>query len=176
MKLNIGCGEFYQHGWVNADVVSFGPVKPDVLMEPYEPWPWPDNVAEQVYLGHVLEHVPWEDVPAFVAEAVRVVIPGGPVVAVGPDWNRAVEEWHAGRRSWDWLLGVPEDDWHYQKVPPGSVGARHQWNCYEARLVRALQAGGLTEVHAVPVQPGPLTGWPVVDYSPEQCGAMGKAP
>lgn len=57
MKLNMGCGNGVRTGWVNADGFLERPdvVKADLIND----WPWPDNTFDEVYMSHVLEHVPF---------------------------------------------------------------------------------------------------------------------
>ena len=54
MKLNLGCGFNKRPGYINVD--KFG--EPDIRhdLESF-PWPWQDNLFEEVQLIHVLEHL-----------------------------------------------------------------------------------------------------------------------
>ena len=54
IKLNLGCGERREEGYVNVD--KFG--EPDVKHDLEQfPWPWEDNSVEEVMMIHVLEHL-----------------------------------------------------------------------------------------------------------------------
>jgi len=56
MKLNLGCGHDKQDGWHNVDREPAS--APDELVDLEQlPWPWADDVAEEVLLRHVLEHL-----------------------------------------------------------------------------------------------------------------------
>lgn len=165
--LNLGCGPFPARGWVNADVVRSAAIRPDVLVPAEGPLPFPAACFDRAYLGHVLEHVPWPRVPALLAEVRRVLAPGGLACVVGPDAVLALEARRRGRATDRQVWDILEDDRHRQHASPGDdwEGARHQWNCYGARVERALAAAGFLGVLAVPLEPAALPGWPVVDFT-----------
>lgn len=78
MKLNLGCGDHRApEPWVNVD--SWSGVRPDVLAD-VRALPWPDKSAEAIYCGHVLEHLPLDQVGLALAEVRRVLAPPGPAV------------------------------------------------------------------------------------------------
>lgn len=54
LKLNLGCGQRPQAGFVNVD--KFG--SPDVLWDlEVFPWPWEDSSVDHVEMCHILEHL-----------------------------------------------------------------------------------------------------------------------
>src|SRR5690606_17814756 len=72
--LNVGCGTHRAPApWVNIDVVDQGDTRPDVVVPAGTPLPYEAGTVERVYLGHVLEHVPWPNVAGFLAEIRRVL-------------------------------------------------------------------------------------------------------
>ena len=181
MDLNIGCGPHYALGWHNIDVHDGDGVHPDEVVPTFRPefsngvgrWlPYEDGSVQRVMLGHVLEHLPWASVPDFLLAVKRVLHHTGTLCVVGPDTRRALELWQAGsghvpREILDACL---EDDSAYM-LSDGKVagweGARHQWNCYEARVAAALRATGfVVESH----HPGSvvLEQYPVVSRAPWQ--------
>ncbi|HYH65878.1 MAG TPA: methyltransferase domain-containing protein [Urbifossiella sp.] len=180
--LNFGCGPHYAPGWLNVDVVETQTIRPDVVVPARGPLPFQAGAFDRCYMSHVLEHVPWDDVPQVLAEVRRVVRPGGEVLVVGPDFARALERLRAEPHSADavrQVWEVTEDDSHYQRNEPTFdwPGARHYWNCYEERVHRSLVRAGFAEVRALPVEPKPpLTDWPVVCYATNQCAVHGRVP
>ena len=63
MKLNLGCGSQILDGWLNVD--KFGTPDLSCDLETF-PWPWADNVVDEVLLSHVLEHL-GQDPETFIA-------------------------------------------------------------------------------------------------------------
>lgn len=73
LRLNLGCGMNKRPGWVNVD--GFDVCKPDMVHDLNAfPYPWDDNSVDEIYMNHVLEHIPmwWE---AF-KECARIMKPG----------------------------------------------------------------------------------------------------
>jgi len=171
MNVNLGCGPFLApKPWVNVDVIYIPKViTPSVVVKPGEPLPWNDEVADRVYLGHMLEHVEWADVSALLADVRRILCEGGEVCVVGPDVNRTLQRWHDGDENWQQVLGVIEDDLHYQEAQAEWAGARHAWNCNEGRVMRALTAAGFRDVQPLPITEEALAEWPVVAFTQHQC-------
>lgn len=165
--LNIGCGPYYMPGWVNTDIVTptEGPEPDDYvdifnLPHRYEPR------FTKAYLGHVLEHLPWDRIEDAVSCVAAVMQPGGVIMAVGPCILRA-----ADTRQPDWLLRSILAD-PRQEPTPGS----HKWTPTEELTVAALQAGGLLNVRAVDVATVHRPEWPNRVTDPWQCAVEGIVP
>lgn len=95
LKLHLGSGGRRPAGWVNVDIVG---MDADLYWDLTRPLPFPDGVAEAVFLEHVLEHFPLAQVLEMLAEARRVLASGG-IVRVGvPDFGRYLES-YAGDRT-----------------------------------------------------------------------------
>lgn len=183
--LNVGCGTHYAKGWVNTDVWSDDTTRPDVRVTPGEPYPFDDNTFDAVYLGHVMEHIPWPELPAFLADMIRIAKPGVPVLAVGPDLLRTIERWALGQQPWWLVRSVME---HQESASNEWGGAVHHWNCHEERMIEALRHAGFVDVtpysEVIPVNPSgkywydPTTriNWPVVCMTDWQCAAAARTP
>lgn len=63
-------------------------------------WPFAEGSAEKVFMGQVIEHLdfPW-GVRKALKEACRVLIPGGVLVVITPDFQ-AIKEKKAGADVW----------------------------------------------------------------------------
>lgn len=90
MRLNLGCGEFYAHGWTNVDLPSC-PHRKDVEAD-IRSLPFRDGSAERVYCGHVLEHLTLEDAATALREVRRVLSDDGVLLVVGPAFERAADD------------------------------------------------------------------------------------
>ncbi len=188
MLLNVGCGPHYAAGWVNTDVVETDLIRPDQVVQAGDPFPFDKGTFERIYLGHVLEHVPWERLPVFLDEVRRVLKPGGWLMVVGPDTLRTLELYRTGGADIEQLMPVIEGPgaWlHGQGYEPLRWGSdRHHWNCYEQRVVDVLTDAGFDEVTPygidgagrLPESEIRAAGWPLVDGSPRQFAVHGRNP
>lgn len=187
--LNAGCGTHYAEGWVNVDVWQDETTRPDVLVEPGDPYPFPDEHFDAVFLGHVLEHIPWPEVPTFLGEIFRVAKKNAPILIVGPDVIRTIKLWHEGLEPWHMVLSTMEHQ--HANYQPGRedkvwLGAHHHWNCSEERVVEMLKAMGKkprSYSDAIPNNPGgkgwydhaTKVDWPVVGKHHWQFGLLVRA-
>lgn len=167
---NIGCGTHKAPPpWVNVDTVRHdGPdvpardrVEPDVIVVPGEPLPFPDASCERIFCGHVLEHIPWEQVGGFLVDVRRIL--RDELLIVGPDVYRAINAYKQGVEPWSIITSVLEHkDWPADMA--AWPGAPHHWCCHEARVMEALNRCGF---NAQPViNYAELDGWPVVQFNP----------
>ncbi len=84
MKLNLGCGDFIMNGFVNIDVYDGEGVDLvcNVLKLPYK-----DNSIDEIYAGHVIEHLTMEEAGKGLKEWLRVLKPGCHIGIVVPEKN-----------------------------------------------------------------------------------------
>lgn len=167
MWLNVGCGTHRAPGpWWNVDTVlrldcpPADIIDPDQVIDPGKPLPFDDGSCDRVLLSHVLEHVPWEDVPAFLLDVRRVA--SDEVLIVGPDVYRCIQAYADGTEPWSMIATVLE-----HKDFPADMeawpGAPHHWNCHEARVMEALNRCGF---NAQPVLDDRLlSSWPVLSWN-----------
>lgn len=162
MKLNLGCGEYRQDGWVNID--AYPGAGPDVVAD-LASLPFEDGTAEAVYCGHCLEHNPVDDLPTILGEIRRVLAPGGRFCAVGPDLDRINQTERAV------LYRMARDGDGGAGNPHGS----HAWGCTETLLLEHVRQV-FPDAAAVPI--GSLQGdvWPVVSYADWQCAVVAAKP
>ena len=80
-RLDLGCGHKKQDGWIGVDFVPLRGV--DVCCDLKKlPWPFRDNVATEVRLDNVIEHLP--DTVAVFNELHRVCAPSATVTVIWP--------------------------------------------------------------------------------------------
>lgn len=148
--LNAGCGTHYAKGWINTDVWDDGKTTtPDVRVEPNKPYPFDDNYFDAVFLGHVLEHIAWPEVPAFLYDMKRVAKPNAKFLVCGPDVLRTIQRWGQNKEPWEMVLSTMEhQDVGLQSQSENSWwdGAHHHWNCHHERVWRLLQSCGFASL------------------------------
>ena len=149
MLLNAGCGTHYAKGWVNTDVWVSDTTTPDVQVIPGEPYPFEDNTFDAAFLGHVIEHIPWDKVSAFLKDISRIVKPNAPILVVGPDVFKTIERWKGGFEPW-WMVEsvIEHRDMNYQPERTAEQwdGAPHHWNCHEKRVEKLLEMVGFLNI------------------------------
>ena len=170
MHVNIGCGPFRAPSpWVNVDITRIeGHIEPDVVVPSMWPADWELTGFTKVYMGHVLEHIQWERVPEFLQQVLDKCEPGAEICIVGPDIWLFLSLWKQGKITKQAVAGAIEHHYSFQDAGMWD-GARHQWNCYEDRLINIATYAGLNDVTAVPVEEGHLRDWPVTSYVDTQC-------
>lgn len=163
MRLNVASGNHPSGDWgVDVDLNFAADVMADVRTLPFR-----DRAFTAAYMGHFLEHVPWEAIPSVLAEVRRTLVPGAEVVAVGPCIHRAIETDQP-----PWLIDAILSD-------PSTVdgtGIHHAWTPTEALTVAAVQRGGFVDVEAVPVGAVDRPAWPNPSTAPWQCAVRGNNP
>ena len=89
--LNVGCGRKFHLAWTNIDMVAADPaVRAANLIEGI---PFETGTFDVVYHSQVLEHIPKDNAPAFLAECLRVLRPGGILRVVVPDLEDMAREY-----------------------------------------------------------------------------------
>lgn len=144
IRLNVGCGEFSAPGWLNIDTWAMPPVKPDVRASALA-IPLADASCVAIYAGHVMEHLTLAEVPKALAEFRRVLVPGGKLLIVGPDIERARNE----KERRDIVEGA-------QRWP----GDTHAWTS-RVELMRSIVEEAGWQCRECPIERVPRE-WPVV--------------
>lgn len=160
MRLNLGSGDRPQPDWTNVDNAAC-PYPRDETVDLTGPLPWPEGSVSHAYLGHVLEHLPLSACALLLERLLPCMAPGGQVMVVGPDINRAQGMAEAG------VLEVTMESLRHggHRWP----GDEHHWECTPAILAGLLDTAGWTEVTEIPfADVDPM--WPVADRGPQwQC-------
>lgn len=140
MLLNLGSGP---HAWREPDVVNldlYPDDKPDICGTIYA-LPFKSRSFDCAYLGHVLEHLVWEDIPKALLELRRVLRKNAEICIVGPCMERAVK-----LAQPDWLLEQISARPH-----PEEPGIYHEWTPTTLLTKIAMQRGGLLDIKEIPM-------------------------
>jgi hypothetical protein len=187
MKLNIGAGPHYADEWLNTDYVSMPElgITPDVVVDPADPLPFGAKSATAAYCGHCLEHMAWEDVPEFLAKLAYVLVDDAPVMFVGPDVERAIENYADGVATFHDIAIAMEGSGPYTEAtgfaPTTRWDAdRHRWNCSEQRVHDLLVRLKWRNVRWWPVDGEgllpELPDWPLVSRARNQFAVSATIP
>ena len=179
-SLNVGCGPHHAQGWLNTDLVRTDEIRPDVLVTADRPFPFESASFDRAYVGHVLEHVPWHEVPAWLDDLARVLVPGAPVLFVGPDSDAAIECYRTGTATRAQVDGIIEATSPYHGSELRWDADRHHWNCSGPRMAQALRGAGWLDVTDLEIVAGDLLpaldDWPIVSRAPLQCAVSARSP
>lgn len=126
MRLNLGCGTHKADGWYNVDI--FPDVEPDLVADAVT-LNLPDESVEAVYLGHVLEHLDPFSAITCLLNVRRMLIPGGPVCAVGPDLDKVNQQ--ADPLLWEMLQKGGDENRTDDYIT-------HKWECTGRRLLEMM--------------------------------------
>jgi len=102
--------------------------------------PFPDGCAEAVFSSHFLEHISRAQAERLMAEAHRVLVPGGVIRTIVPSLGWLVSEYNRGNRRL-MVDGIFGDDGH------GDY-ARHRYMYDEHLLAELLTGAGFAEVRS----------------------------
>jgi SAM-dependent methyltransferase len=104
-RLNWGCGEHPEPGWINSDVKQLPGI--EISCDIREGLPLQNDSIDYIASIHALPEVPYRDLPAVLSELRRVLKPGG-VIRLGlPDLERGIKAFLENDR--DYFL-VPDED------------------------------------------------------------------
>lgn len=129
MKLNLGSGVHpTPDSWTSVDLDPQH--TPDVVASVLA-LPFADNSCETLYAGHLCEHIDLRLLPTALHEWRRVLKPGGVLMLVGPDIDRAIQQ-----RTGDGLYDAI--------IKHGDGLGGHAWTCSETVLAYLLEKEGWT--------------------------------
>jgi SAM-dependent methyltransferase len=145
MRLNLASGPHPAPApWINLDLLPQPGLQ---LRADVGRLPFPDQSADRIYAGHLLEHIPLTQLNRVLAEWHRVLRGGGELMIVGPDIDRAVRQ-----RQPQWLLE--------SIIAHGEGAGGHAWTCSEGHLLHALRRYGWWPATPVDVATVRLPDWP----------------
>ena len=165
MRVNLGCGQVYMEGWTNVDASR--DVKADIYMEAAEFLRQYADEIDEVYMGHVLEHIMPGDALVTLRIMNERLRPGTRVSAVTPDMDAIFSAYLDGEISNDKLNA----SFIYSYVQP----SHHIW-CYGPEsLAELFRRAGFTDVQPIdPLDWEPVF-WKEGEEAQWQCGVAAPA-
>ena len=164
-RLEIGPGRYRVPGFETLNVVAGLDV--DYIADAADRLPIEDEAFDLVYASHVLEHIPWYQTKAALAEWVRVIKPGGRLEIWVPDGLKIarafVDAEDTASRAFEadgwWQFNTDKDPCIWMSGRCFSFGDGTgkaddpNWHraLFSDRLLRQLLTeAGLTDVHPLP--------------------------
>ena len=163
-RLNVASGNHRSNGW-GWDVDLYFPA--DVQADAGA-LPFPDEVFEAAYLGHWLEHLPWQSIPSVLGEVRRTLAHGAEVAVVGPCVHLAIQTAQP-----TWLIEAILSDPRTVDVNPG---VHHAWTPTAELTAEAVLLGGFTDVQVVDVSLVDKPAWPNPTTAAWQCAVLARNP
>lgn len=141
VRLNLGCGRKVLDGWVNVDIAvsDKAPREPEVLSD-LRAIPLHDGCADEAMAIHVIEHFYRWEVPAVLAEWLRLLKPGGLLVLECPDVLKCARNLLAGDIDSQSYWGLYGDPAHEDPF------MCHRWGWTPATLRAELAAAGFRDI------------------------------
>lgn len=142
IRLNMGSGPFPMKGFINID--QFKEVNPDLLCDVTKLSYEPGTVAE-IYAGHILEHFKFNDGMNVLKYWHSLLIPGGIISVVVPDYDFLVKEYVANPSPES--LIIFNDVYIYSWVQPSP----HQYAYSGDLLKKVMVETGFKDLKRMPV-------------------------
>lgn len=98
MKLNLGCADRHQPGYVNVDICP----PADQIADLSQRWPWEDSSVQEVMAEDIIEHI--ADKIHFMNELHRVLRNGGEALIVTPNAARGAGFWQDPTHKSGWVM------------------------------------------------------------------------
>jgi len=159
LKLNLGCGSYHMEGWVNIDQLES--VNPDLLADAMD-LPYEANSVDEIYCGHLVEHLSWDEGQGALRHWLDILKPGGKIRVVVPDFDILAKRYLDNPRSEK--LKVLNNYFIYSYVQESP----HRYFYSAGLLKEAMEMAGFKRVERLPVNHPYFV--ETVDW---QCGFVG---
>lgn len=166
LGLNVGSGPHYAEGWCNSDILPApkDTRDPDVIADIFDyKVVFREHSFKKAYVGHVLEHIPMNDVIPAITHIADTVEPGGQIMFVGPCIDRAI----ATDQPQSLLDAI-----RYDPLKPQHPWS-HAWTPTEELTLELVQESGLSDVRVVPIASVSRPEWPNPSVAEWQTAVVG---
>ena len=152
-KLQIGAGDNLLPGWLNTTLYPFAPGA--VFLDARLPFPIPDAQFDYVFSEHVIEHLEFDEAAHMLAEARRILRPGGRLRIATPDLAQIIALYtqpcaEAQQAYIRWIMDTfrpAVGEYNPAHVINQSFhGWRHKFIYDEPTLIKALSQAGFVEI------------------------------
>lgn len=158
-RLNLGSGYYPASGWTNVETDRERGYPGVDLYCDVADLPYDDASVEQIYAGHLCEHLPLAKLVRGLQEWRRVLNPGSQLLLVVPDIDRAI----ARREDWDLLDRICTSNF----PPP----AGHAWTC-SLPVLRHFAEVAEFSCAEVPIEAVSDAEWPIVAHDAWQSALL----
>jgi len=104
-RLNLGCGPCARPGWINVDKLPAAEV--NLIGDIRSGLPLAPGTVDYIVASHLLQDLPYPEIPIALAEMKRVLAPGGWLRLGLPDLDKAIQAYLAGDQAYFY---VPDRD------------------------------------------------------------------
>lgn len=87
-KLNIGCGNNYLRGWINADFI---PGRYEIFLDARKKLPLQAESIDYIFCEHFIEHMEMDEIKLFLKECFRVLKKGGIIRINTPSLDKIID-------------------------------------------------------------------------------------
>jgi len=141
IRLNLGCGRYPLAGFINVD--QFANVNPDIVCDALN-LPFPHESVDEIYCGHMLEHMTLEQGKKALAYWRDLLKPCGKISVTVPDFDVLVKKYLENSTT-DKLIELNEI-YIYSYCQES-----HHKYCYSADLLKNMMTNaGLVDVERLP--------------------------
>lgn len=147
-KINIGCNVWKIPGFINTDIDPS--VNPDEVIDALN-MPYEDNSIDEIYAGHFLEHLNWDEGQEFLKKCFDILVPGGKISIVVPDFSMMVKTYLAEKSLLKDLNDLSIYSYGQKDNVGGDSPTLHKY-CYDYWLLeRALLKTGFKHTEKMPL-------------------------
>ena len=142
IRLNLGCGRYPMAGFINVD--QFENVNPDLLANATD-LQFPPNSVDEIYCGHMLEHLTWDEGQRALKHWLDILKPAGEIRVVVPNFDILARRYLDNPTPGEMKRLNDYEMYSYVQESP------HKY-FYSAELLKfAMNAAGFKKIERLPI-------------------------